>query len=67
VATRGLVALAFLKPERQCSAEHIGNQLRTDLAVLDAGGSAEGQGNRPPAHCVLPEVLPQCRRRVDDA
>jgi len=34
VATRGLLALALLKPELHCSEEQIGNQLRTDWAVM---------------------------------
>ena len=65
-ATRGLVALALLKHELPCWEEHICNQLRTDWAVRYAWGIAEEEGNRAQEHVVLPEVLPQFRRRLAD-
>jgi hypothetical protein len=67
VATRGVVALEFRKPELPCADEQIGSQRRTDLAVLSACGSAEGEGNRAQAHFVLPERLTQFRSRLDEA
>jgi Transposase domain (DUF772) len=67
VATRVLLALELLKPELHCSDEQICNQLRTDLAVMYACGIAEVQVNRTQAHFVLPELLTQFRRRLDEA
>jgi hypothetical protein len=67
VATRVLLALELLKHELHCSDEQICSQLRTDLAVMYACGITEVQVNRTQAHFVLPELLPQFRRRLDDA
>ena len=66
VATRGLLALALLKHELHCADEQIGSQLRTDLAVRYACGIPQVQVNRTPAHVVLPELLTQFRRRLDE-
>jgi hypothetical protein len=67
VATRVLLALELLKHELHCSDEQICSQLRTDLAVMYACGITEVQVNRTQAHFVLPELLTQFRRRLDDA
>lgn len=66
VATRGLLALEFLKHELHCSDEQICSQLRTDLAVKYACGIREVQGNRSQEHFVLPELLTQFRSRLDE-
>jgi hypothetical protein len=42
------------------------SRLRTDLAVMSAGGIPEVQGEGSQAPFVLPEVLAQCRRRLDE-
>src|SRR5918996_1097337 len=67
VSTRVLLALEFLKHELHCSDEQICSQLRTDLAVMYAGGIAEVQVNRAQAHFVFPELLTQFRSRLDEA
>jgi hypothetical protein len=67
VATRVLLALELLKHELHCSDEQICSQLRTDLAVRYACGIREVQVNRDQAHFVLPELLTQFRRRLDNA
>jgi hypothetical protein len=67
VATRVLLALELLKHELHCAEEQICSPLRTDLAVRYACGITEVQVNRTPAHFVLPELLPPCRSRLDDA
>jgi Transposase domain (DUF772) len=67
VATRVLLALELLKHELHCSDEQICSQLRTDLAVMYACGITEVQVNRTQAHFVMPELLTQFRRRLDDA
>jgi hypothetical protein len=67
VATRVLLALELLKPELPCADEQICSQLRTDLAVMYACRITEVQVNRTQAHFVLPELLTQFRRRLDDA
>lgn len=67
VATRVLLALELLKHELHCSDEQICSQLRTDLAVMYACGITEVQVNRSQDHFVLPELLTQFRRRLDEA
>ena len=66
VATRVLLALELLKHELHCSDEQIGNQLRTDLAVMYACGITEVQVNGAQEHFVLPELLTQFRSRWDE-
>lgn len=66
VATRVLLALELLKQALSCADEQICSRLRTDLAVMDACGIAEIHVDRTQGHCVLPEVLAQCRRRIDE-
>ena len=66
VSTRVLVALELLKHELGCSDEQICSRLRTDLAVMYACGITEVQVDRAQAHFVLPEVLAQFRRRLDE-
>jgi hypothetical protein len=66
VATRVLLALELLKHELSCSDEQICSRLRTDLAVMDACGITEIHVDRTQGHFVLPEVLAQFRRRIDE-
>lgn len=66
VATRVLLALELLKHELCCSDEQICSRLRTDLAVMYACGITAVQVERAQAHFVLPEVLAQFRRRLDE-
>jgi hypothetical protein len=66
VATRVLLALELLKHELSCSDEQICSRLRTDLAVMYACGITDVQVDRSQAHFVLPEVLAQFRRRIDE-
>jgi hypothetical protein len=66
VSTRVLLALELLKQELTCSDEQICRRLRTDLAVMSAGGIPEVQVDGSQAHVVLPEVLAQFRRRLDE-
>jgi hypothetical protein len=62
-----LLALELLKHELHCSDEQICSQLRTDLAVMYACGIAKVQVNGAQAHFVLPELLTQFRKRLDEA
>jgi transposase len=66
VSTRVLLALELLKHELACSDEQICHRLRTDLAVMYACGLTEVQVDGSQAHFVLPEVLAQFRRRLDE-
>ena len=66
VSTRVLLALEWLKHELACSDAQICNRLRTDLAVMYACGIGEVQVDRSQAHFVLPEVLAQFRRRLEE-
>jgi Transposase domain (DUF772) len=66
VSTRVLLALELLKHELACSDEQSCSRVRTDLAVMYAGGITEVQVDRTQDHCVLPEVLAQFRRRLDE-
>jgi Transposase domain (DUF772) len=66
VSTRVLWALELLNPELACSDEPICSRLRTDLAVMSACGSTAVQVDRTQDHGVLPEVLAQFRRRLDE-
>jgi hypothetical protein len=61
-----LLAWELLKQELTCSDEQICRRLRTDLAVMSAGGIPEVQVDGSQAHVVLPEVLAQFRRRLDE-
>jgi hypothetical protein len=65
VSTRVLLALELLKHELGCADAQICSRLRTDLAVMDAGGIREVQVDGSQEHCVLPAVLAQFRRRLD--
>ena len=66
VATRVVLALELLKHELGCSDEQICSRLRTDLAVMYACGIPQVQVDGSQVHFVLPEVLAQFRRRVDE-
>jgi len=61
-----LLALELLKHERHGSDEQSCSQLRTDLAVRYACGITQVQVNRPQDHFVLPELLTQFRRRLEE-
>ncbi|HEX9871633.1 MAG TPA: hypothetical protein VGC99_24140 [Candidatus Tectomicrobia bacterium] len=54
-----------LKHALACADEQICSRVRTDLAVMDAGGIREVHVDGSQEHCVRPEVLVQCRRRLD--
>jgi hypothetical protein len=60
-----VLALELLKHALGCADAQICSRLRTDLAVMYACGITEVQVDRTQAHFVLPEVLAQCRRRLD--
>ena len=66
VSTRVLLALELVKQELACSDEQICTRFRTDLAVMYACGISEVQVDGSQEHFVLPEVLAQFRRRVDE-
>jgi transposase len=66
VSTRVLLALELLKQELTCSDEQLCSRLRTDLAMMYACGITEVQADRAQEHFVLPEVLAQFRRRLDE-
>jgi hypothetical protein len=66
ISTRVLLALELLKHELACADEQICSRLRTDLAVMYACGITEVQVDGSQAHFVLPEVLAQFRRRLDE-
>ncbi len=67
VSPRVLLALELLKHELSCSDEQICSRLRTDLAVMYACGMTDVHVDRSQEHFVLPEVLAQFRRRIDEA
>jgi hypothetical protein len=67
VPIRVLCALELLKHALGASDEDICHRLRTDLAVRDACGLRDYQGNPSQAHFVLPETLCAFRRRMDEA
>ena len=67
VSTRVLLAMELLKQELGCSDEQVCSRLRTDLAVMYACGISEVQVDGSQVHFVLPEVLAQFRRRLDEA
>jgi transposase len=67
VSPRVLLALELLKHELSCSDEQICSRLRTDLAVMYACGIMDVHVDRSQKHFVLPEVLAQFRRRIDEA
>jgi hypothetical protein len=66
VLTRVLWALALLKQELACSDEQSCRRWRTDLAVRSACGITAVQLDRTQDHVVLPAVLAQFRRRLDE-
>src|SRR5262245_36728372 len=66
IATRVLVALECLTQEWSCSDAPMCSRGRTDVAVMEAGGSGEVQVDGSHEHCVLPEVLAPFRSRIDD-
>jgi hypothetical protein len=66
VSTRVLLALELLKHELACSDAQICSRVRTDLAVMYACGIREVQVDGSQEHFVLPEVLAQFRRRLDE-
>lgn len=67
VSPRVLLALELLKHELSCSDEQICSRLRTDLAVMYACGIMDVHVDGSQEHFVLPEVLAQFRRRIDEA
>lgn len=67
VPIRVLLALECLTHEGGASDEDICHRLRTDFAVMDAGGLHEYQVNRSQGHFVLPETLSEFRGRIDEA
>ena len=67
VAVRVLLALALLKHALGASVEAICHRVRTDFAVMYACGITEVQADPNQTHFVLPEVLAQFRRRLDEA
>jgi hypothetical protein len=66
ISTRVFLALELLKHELACSDEQICRRLRTDLAVMYACGITEIQVDGSQEPFVLPEVLAQFRRRLDE-
>ena len=66
VSTRVLGALERLKHALACSDAQICNRLRTDVAVMYACGISAVQVDGSQEHVVLPEVLAQFRRRLDE-
>ena len=66
IPIRVLLALELRKHEVGASDEEICPRLRTDVAVMYAGGLRDYQAPRAQAHCVLPETLSEFRRRIDD-
>ncbi len=63
IATRVFVALELLKHELAGSAAQLCRRLRTDVAVLYAGGLRAVQVDGSQEHFGLPDVLAQFRRR----
>ena len=66
VSIRVLLALELLKHELACADEQICSRVRTDVAVMYACGIREVQVDGAQEHVVLPEVLAQFRRRLDE-
>ena len=66
VSPRVLLALELLKHEWSCADEQICSRLRTDWAVMDAGGMTDVHVERAQEHGVLPEGLAPFRRRIDE-
>ena len=64
VHVRVLLALELLKHELACSDEAICHRLRTDFAVMYAGGIDEVRARRSQAHFVNPETLSMFRSRL---
>jgi len=67
VSTRVLLALELLKAELHCSDEQICHRLRTDVAVMYACGIEHVHVDRTQSSFVLPEVVAQFRRGLDQA
>ena len=66
ISIRVLLALELLKLELTCADEQLCSRVRTDLAVMYACGITAVQADRAQEHFVLPEVLAQCRSRLDE-
>lgn len=66
VSTRVLLALELAKAELACSDEQICSRLRTDFAVMYVCGIEQVQAHQMQNHFVLPEILAQFRRRLDE-
>jgi Transposase domain (DUF772) len=66
ISTRVFLALERLEHELACSDAQICSRLRTDVAVMYACGISEVQVDGSQEHFVLPEVLAQFRRRLDE-
>jgi hypothetical protein len=62
-----VLALEVLTHDWQCAEEQLCSRLRTDLAVMYACGMADVPGDRFQGHFVLPAILAQFRRRLDEA
>jgi hypothetical protein len=60
------LALQLLKHELSCADDQIGSRLRTDVAVMSACGIRAVEVDRAQEPFVLPAVLAQCRRRLDE-
>lgn len=67
VSIRVLLALELLKAELHCSDEQICSRLRTDVAVMYACGIDHVHVDRAQRHFVLPEILAQFRKGLDQA
>jgi hypothetical protein len=65
-STRVVRAFEWLKQALGCSDEDICHRMRTDFAVRYAWGLSEVHVDRSPDHVVWPELLAQCRGRLDD-
>ena len=65
VSTRGFLALELLQPAWGGADEQIGRRVRTDLAVLSAGGLREVPVEGAPTPGVLPDVRAPWRSRRD--
>ena len=66
ISTRVFLALELLKHELGCSDAQMCSRVRTDLAVMYACGIREVQVDGSQEHFVLPAVLAQFRRRLDE-
>ena len=64
---RVLCALELRKHALGAADAEMCPRVRPDCAVMSACGLRESQGKPAHAHCVLPETLCACRRRLDAA